>query len=48
MFKGIDWQMVSFVGASLLKEYWIYYRLPQICYWEIHENIEESDDDRAA
>ncbi|SEQ33334.1 hypothetical protein [Piscibacillus halophilus] len=36
MLRHIDWQMVSFVGASMLKEYWIYYRLPQVYYWETH------------
>ncbi|MGP4072721.1 hypothetical protein ACTWQB_09225 [Piscibacillus sp. B03] len=36
MLRNIDWQMVTFVGGTVLKEYWIYYRLPQIYYWETH------------
>jgi hypothetical protein len=31
--KHIDWQMVYFVGATLLKEYWCYIGLPRVYYW---------------
>ncbi|MFB5164352.1 hypothetical protein V2P11_00750 [Parageobacillus toebii] len=35
--KHIDWQMVYFVGATLLKEYWCYIGLPRIYYWSIND-----------
>lgn len=31
--KGIDWQMVSFVGLTLFHEYITCRRLPKVYYW---------------
>jgi hypothetical protein len=42
--KQIDWQMVYFVGVTLLKEYWCYIGLPRVYYWRIHDH----DDRKAA
>ncbi|MBA2875195.1 hypothetical protein [Thermaerobacillus caldiproteolyticus] len=33
--KQIDWQMVYFVGITLLQEYWCYIGLPRIYYWDV-------------
>lgn len=33
--KGIDWQVVAFVGVlSLAQEYLIYIQLPKVYYWD--------------
>lgn len=37
--KYLDWQAILFVGTTLIQEYWIYYRLPQIQYWETYKSI---------
>jgi hypothetical protein len=42
--KQIDWQMVYFVGVTLLKEYWCYIGLPRVYYWR----IQDYDDRKAA
>lgn len=36
--KTIDWQMVAFVGMTLLQDYWCYFRLPRVYYWHVTEN----------
>ncbi|ADU30271.1 hypothetical protein [Evansella cellulosilytica] len=36
--KLIPIQMMLFVSYSLLQDYWIYYKLPQIQYWEVKNN----------
>ncbi|MFC4184389.1 hypothetical protein [Saccharococcus thermophilus] len=41
--KQMDWQMIYFVGVTLLKEYWCYIGLPRVYYWRIND-----DDDRKA
>jgi hypothetical protein len=42
MIKGIDWNMVAFVGVSLLQEYLIYIQIPKVYYWNVqfseHDN----------
>lgn len=38
--KAINWQLVSFVAISLLKEYWCYAGLPRVYYWQA------ADDDK--
>jgi hypothetical protein len=38
----MDWQMVSFTGLSLLKEYWVYYGLPRMYYWEMKKQAHDS------
>lgn len=38
--KGIDWQMILFVGTTLIHEYWILNGLPQIYYWEAKKEME--------
>jgi hypothetical protein len=40
--KNIDWQMVYFVGMTLIKEYWYFFGLPRVYYWV------PEDDDKAA
>ncbi|WP_227936509.1 hypothetical protein [Alkalihalobacillus deserti] len=47
MLKAIDWQMVAFVGGSLLQEYLRFQHLPRIHYFE-EKQVDEDDDDRAA
>lgn len=37
MFKQIDWQMIAFVGLSLLNDYWTNYHLPRIYYWDVND-----------
>jgi hypothetical protein len=34
MFDTVDWKLVSFVSYTMLHEYIMYIRLPQIYYWE--------------
>jgi hypothetical protein len=34
MFDSVDWKLVSFVSYTMLHEYIMYIRLPQIYYWE--------------
>ncbi|MBP1967931.1 hypothetical protein J2Z83_000023 [Virgibacillus natechei] len=33
--KDLDWQMILFVGSSLVHEFWIYRGLPSIYYWDV-------------
>jgi hypothetical protein len=33
--KQLDWQLVYFVGASIVQELWLYVSLPQIQYWKL-------------
>ncbi|WP_162831753.1 hypothetical protein [Halalkalibacter akibai] len=47
MLKGIDWQMVAFIGGSLLQEYLRFQQLPRVYYF-VEEKTEDDDDDRAA
>lgn len=43
--RHLDWQMILFVGSSLVHDYWIYYGLPRIYYWDIkNSNITETND----
>ncbi|MDQ0351951.1 hypothetical protein J2R98_001783 [Alkalibacillus filiformis] len=44
MLKDIDWSLVSFVGVTMVKEYWIYYRLPHVQYWSMQPGEEEKSD----
>ncbi|WP_188207261.1 hypothetical protein [Alkalibacillus aidingensis] len=41
MLKDLDWHLVSFVGVSMVKEYWIYYRLPHIQYWSLEKELKK-------
>ncbi|GAA0450172.1 hypothetical protein [Alkalibacillus silvisoli] len=41
MLKDIDWSIVSFVGITMIKEYWVYYRLPHVQYWSMQVKIED-------
>ncbi|WP_175631890.1 hypothetical protein [Virgibacillus siamensis] len=39
---NIDWQMLAFVGTSLVHDYWNYWGLPKVYFWNIyHENESE-------
>ncbi len=44
--KHIDWQMVYFVGITLLKEYWCYVGLPRVYYWDLKQTYLLDEDDR--
>ncbi|WP_332698058.1 hypothetical protein [Halalkalibacter lacteus] len=44
MLKGVDWQMIAFVGGSLLQEYLRFTHLPRIYYFK----EEDDEDDRVA
>ncbi len=46
MVKGIDLQMVAFVGASLLQDYLSFISLPRIYYFS--EDGQDETDDRVA
>ncbi len=40
--NNIDWQMIMFVSTSLVHDYWIYWGLPRVYYWDIkYENNNE-------
>jgi hypothetical protein len=47
--KSIDWQLIIFVGVSTLHDYWIYWGLPRIYYYEMKKeglsSINSDDDD---
>ncbi|MFD1737245.1 hypothetical protein ACFSCX_11845 [Bacillus salitolerans] len=32
--KQLDWQLVFFVGASIVQDMWIYIGLPKVYYWD--------------
>ncbi|WP_443257759.1 hypothetical protein [Virgibacillus sp. L01] len=41
--RNLDWQMMLFVGSSLLHDYWIYWGLPRVYYWDIkRKNLQSS------
>ncbi|WP_169750794.1 hypothetical protein [Ornithinibacillus contaminans] len=45
--KSIDWQMVLFIGASTVHDWWIYWGLPRVYYYEVKKEAYskiESDD----
>ncbi|QOY38373.1 hypothetical protein AWH56_013065 [Anaerobacillus isosaccharinicus] len=42
--KGIDWQMVAFVGVSLFQEYLINIQLPKVYFWD--QQFSNHHDDR--
>jgi hypothetical protein len=37
--KSIDWQMLLFVGGSMVQEMWIYYGLPRIYYFHSAQDV---------
>lgn len=43
--RNLDWQMILFVGSSLAHDYWIYWGLPQIHYWEVKQESSINEDD---
>ncbi|MEN1969459.1 hypothetical protein WMZ97_15455 [Lentibacillus sp. N15] len=43
--KYFDWNAIIFVSVSLIHDYWIYWRLPQIQYWETYKDITVDDHD---
>jgi hypothetical protein len=46
--KVIDWQMLYFVGMTLIKEYWYFWGLPRVYYWELKKQYTDEDDNKAA
>ncbi|HZG60132.1 MAG TPA: hypothetical protein VEY68_06630 [Anoxybacillus sp.] len=46
--KVIDWQMLYFVGITLIKEYWYFWGLPRVYYWELKQQYTDEDDNKAA
>ncbi|WP_456279141.1 hypothetical protein [Bacillus sp. AK128] len=48
--KQIDWQLVYFVGGSLLKDLWLYVGFPKVYYWELNQapSIQDEDDRKSA
>lgn len=49
--RHIDWQMIFFIGTSLAQEYWIYWKLPRIYFWDIQREYTskiETDDKKDA
>lgn len=44
--RNLDWQMILFVGSSLAHDYWIYWGLPRVYFWEKkNESSLNKDDD---
>ncbi|SDQ57412.1 hypothetical protein [Virgibacillus salinus] len=33
--RHLDWQMMLFIGSSLLHDYWVYWGLPRVYCWNI-------------
>lgn len=50
--KNLDWHLVLFVGVSLVHDYWIYWGLPKVYYWDVKReylNFAKNDNnDKAA
>lgn len=42
--RMIDWQMLLFVGGSMIQEIWIYYRLPRVYYMSANDNVDDKMD----
>ncbi|WP_199868451.1 hypothetical protein [Virgibacillus senegalensis] len=40
--RGVDWQMVLFVGTSLVQEYWLYWGLPRVYFWDVQREFMKS------
>lgn len=46
--RNLDWQLILFVGSSLAHDYWIYWGLPRIHYWDVkHKNLKIINDDNS-
>ncbi|WP_168927229.1 hypothetical protein [Virgibacillus necropolis] len=46
--RYLDWQMILFVGSSLVHDYWIYWGLPQVHYWDVkHNSLKPVDEDNS-
>ncbi|MDE5412762.1 hypothetical protein [Alkalihalobacterium chitinilyticum] len=41
MIKGIDLQMLSFVGISLVQDYLTYIHFPKVYYWNVEPSKTE-------
>ncbi|MDC3412029.1 hypothetical protein NC797_01985 [Aquibacillus sp. 3ASR75-11] len=52
--KHLDWQMILFVGTSLAHDYWVYWGLPKVYFWDAKRdhfkkmNTDHDDDNKAA
>ncbi|WP_172840514.1 hypothetical protein [Virgibacillus phasianinus] len=47
--RHLDWQLILFVGTSLIQDYWIYFGLPRIHYWDVkHQAIKRNNDEKKA
>ncbi|WP_205520087.1 hypothetical protein [Virgibacillus doumboii] len=44
--KQFDWPMVLFAGVSLVHEYWIFWGLPRVYYWEVKQSYENEANDK--
>lgn len=42
--RNLDWQMILFVWSSLAHDYWIYWGLPRIYFWEVKKESLISED----
>ncbi|WP_202595378.1 hypothetical protein [Halalkalibacter okhensis] len=47
MLKGVDWQMIAFVGGSLLQDYFRFPYVPRIYYF-LEKKEDDEEDDRVA
>ncbi|SDK35945.1 hypothetical protein [Sediminibacillus albus] len=41
--KHLDWHMILFVGTSLAHDYWLYWGLPRIYFWDVHGRHKKTD-----
>ncbi|SHF54718.1 hypothetical protein [Ornithinibacillus halophilus] len=39
--KNLDWSLILFVGVSLTTEYWNYWGLPRVYYWNLKKEVLE-------
>ncbi len=46
MMKQLDVQMILFVGATLVHEYWLHWGLPRVYFWDVrHSHLNKIEDD---
>ncbi|MFC4557262.1 hypothetical protein ACFO3D_03420 [Virgibacillus kekensis] len=43
--KVPDWHILLFVGTSLVHDYWIFWGLPRVYYWEAKKQFQLQEED---
>ncbi|WP_158211466.1 hypothetical protein [Alkalihalobacterium alkalinitrilicum] len=44
MLKGVDLQMISFVGISLIQDYLTFKHFPRIYFWNVEQQLINDDE----